>query len=300
MKYILAILVSVCGFASGQSGLYNVPYKPQPRILIPHVEAPLVVVGTNGNITANPYRTLKYCDFVIKAIDQTGADFDGAPLRYVYSSSQFLTHPGYDANAKVFFQKSDLPWPEKVLRRSNFVIGDEANPFDVPAVIYLGQFTFRKATIQDLINWGGFVANLDTNYPVYFSGTPGQAPGHIYGKIIGSGFWGDVYRNPGLSNTVTLAANPNWGDTNFCASSHYDPLMVSTVQTASENNAAAIEVYPSTRASWMFQGNPNVKWMCLLSNGIDFYRDPQSGEPMWFNVDVEWVDRVPEAGVWSN
>jgi hypothetical protein len=95
--------------------------------------------------------------------------------------------------------------------------------------------------------------------------------------------------------------NYSYGSTNFLEG---NILAIDStggsIQLVSGNSACAIEVYPSIRASWMFQGNPNVKWMCLLSNGIDFYRDPQSGEPMWFNVEVEWVDRVPQEGVWSN
>ena len=73
------------------------------------------------------------------------------------------------------------------------------------------------------------------------------------------------------------------------------------LQSASGNCAGAIEIYPSIKGKggWMKQGNPNIKWICFLSNGIDFYRDPDSGNPMPFDVAVEWVDKIPKAGEWN-
>lgn len=65
--------------------------------------------------------------------------------------------------------------------------------------------------------------------------------------------------------------------------------------------ACAVEVYPHVtpaNAAWMRQGaDADVKWMCLLSNGIDFYRSEATGEPVWFNVQVDWVNERPKEGV---
>ena len=53
------------------TGVNNPPFKPQLKINIPTVIAPAAVVVDDA-LTVNPYRSLKYCDFVLKAIDQTG------------------------------------------------------------------------------------------------------------------------------------------------------------------------------------------------------------------------------------
>jgi hypothetical protein len=117
----------------------------------------------------------------------------------------------------------------------------------------------------------------------------------VYGKITGTGFWGGTFHNPYMVHYVGLSQDSE----DFCESPFVEPLRLASVVAASSNMAVAIELYPSRLPgswSWMTQGNPRVKWMCLLSNGIDFYRDAQSGEPMWFNCAVEWVDKIPAEG----
>jgi hypothetical protein len=381
--FILALIFA--GGAFGQSGVFNLPFKPQPRILIPHIEAekytgtttsvfvvrttnyvPVMgvvtqIVGgvtssvsvvrsvsvvtnflsiTNTSAVDNPYRSLKFCDFVLKCVSQnanlyaftkTGAR---TPLLYVYSSTDGIDQPFADTNAVVFYQNVASPWPERVQRipayltpHTNFVWATNWVPgytdwnavisptnypgyivrtfFDEVWPIYDGPLTATN------VNWPydlGYVTDCDTNWPIY----KGPAPGtYVYYRST-NGLWGARQRSYfSGTNSSTLFINP--AEPGGFDAPHITNSLVSvpyitatnvthggSLVSVSSNAACAIEIYPGRTGllSWMKQGNPDVKWMCLLSNGIDFYRDPQSGEPMWFNVEVEWVEKIPKQGEW--
>jgi hypothetical protein len=295
IKRAVILSLLAVGLAYGQSGVFNMPFKPFPRVLIPHVEAPAVLVSSNGTITANPYRTLKYCDFVLKAVDQSGADFEGAPLRYIYASADVLSHPNFDTNATVFFQDGLASWPSNVMRKTPVILNTgNPDPFETIAVRSdLGRY-FYKATREDL-QLASSLTGINTNFPVFCTASFSiNEEGSIYGKNT-NGLWGEWYYSEYSTNSIMESYGSS---SQFADGAYWYAAMRGSVQAASDNGGVAIEVYPSRLAgsgTWMKEGNRNIKWMCTLSNGIDFYRD-QAGNLIWFNVEVEWVDKIPAAG----
>jgi hypothetical protein len=276
---ILAFLAAGQGF--GQSGMYNPVIHQQPRILIPYVEAPAVLVDTNGTVTANPYRNLKYCDFVLKCVDQSGADFGGAPLRYLYSSAGGVLHAALDPSPDVFFQRTSDPWPFGVLRQA-FASSTQSWNDVISATNYPPAVVYRNGETSKILYFAGLYNNLPTYQDSLINTTQ-----YDYRFIPSLGWSVDFVFHSTFENESVYAVGG----------------VGSSLQLAADNAATAIEVYPSIlpgSSSWQKAGNPKVKWMCLLSNGIDFYRDAQSGEPMWFNCVVEWVDKVPQVGQWTN
>ena len=69
----------------------------------------------------------------------------------------------------------------------------------------------------------------------------------------------------------------------------WEPLV-----SSSTNHAAYIEVFPhlTDDQKWKMQQTERVKWMCLLSNGVDVYRDRQNN-PVWFECRVDMVRTRP-------
>lgn len=332
MRKLFSVVVLVAGLALGQSSMMNPVYNPQPRILIPHVEAPSVLVDTNGTITANPYRNLKYCDFVLKAISQKSDLYSTyeivnnngdsvikqSPCVYLYASAQQFGHSFEDSDVSVFYQDTGSQWPGRVLRIAQI----SKTTSNIVSIITNDVFEswslhLSATNYPDSVNIGGiptpFHSILDgwpqywrTNYPqarVYVA----NGNSWVAGFMGGDGIWRSttVWAFGNIASKFLEAVSspePKGHVTGFQVTTNWAFSPGGPLQVISGNRAVAIEVYPSISKylEWMRPGNPDVKWMCLLSNGIDFYRDPQSGEPMWFNVDVEWVDRVPEEGVWSN
>lgn len=314
MKKLLILAVFAAAVAFGQSGVFNLPYKPQPRILIPHIEAPQVFV-VDGELEANPYRGLKYCDFVLKCVSQSTELYalteagTATPLLYLYASAVVIDAPFVDTNAVVFYQNAALPWPERVQRVS------------------AASVTRTNSAIVTNVIREEWDAHLSTNcYPpsvlirnrqdvwvsVPVSGFVGGKPRYAFGTLVTyfdvdswrveqDAVW--VFYQNSLYNGLVRPTDEQWAYYSITTNvvTNYTVIVGGPVQIVSSNQACAIEVYPdpSKFRSWMKQGNKDVKWMCLLSNGIDFYRDAQSGEPMWFNVEIEWVDKRPEEGEWG-
>ncbi len=297
----LALLVFPM-FGNAQSGIYNVPYKPQPRILIPHVEARQTII-TTGGVVENPYRSLKFCDFVLKAVDQSGKYADGSsgnhPVIWCYASSVTNAQTG---GATVFFQDASAEWPLFTQRKQYqefsevgwFWVETTNSPpsvSDYPPYIDVdfpgggntmcgNSFTGRLNYVEGTNTWGGLHYG---SFP--FGGNP-------WFNWTGSTWVFAIGREQGNQGGITnqYISMPNLRH-------RYQSVQHESIAAASQNKAGAIEVYP-VRRSWMKQGNPDIKWMCKLSNGIDFYRDAP-GAVVWFNCVTEWVQKAPKEGVWE-
>lgn len=316
---ILALMLS--GQAFGQSSLFNVPYRPQPRILIPTVEPSPVIVSTNGTIIVNTNRALRYCDFYLAAVDQSGTYTN--PILFEFSS---VTTNAQGA-ATVFYQRSGADWPASLLRnagttycRTNWTT--TTNRTRVSSHIsWLSaelSFNFHPAYItyqgmryihsgENL--WGGYGEYFETN--PYMQATNQYTDKYkYYGRATSGGVWrvatnitltgGIIFSSATFTNaSVSAPAETNYWSTNVTTNVTSEVLSetIMSVRAASSNEASAIEVYPMRQGQgWMKQTNPNIKWMCLLSNGRGWYTTP-AGDPLWFNCLVEWVERIPENGV---
>ncbi len=305
MKKLLILSVLFTGAAFGQSGIFNVPYKTQPRILIPHVEPPIFEGLTS---VRNSLASLKYCDFVIKAIDQASTNSD--PIVYIFSSSGGVEHPNLDTDGTVFYQNVSLPWPDNVKRIENHLYpvtnlvmtAVDWNDPEVLLVMHPASVRLPRYELYGIeAPFNGIGPEGFPNYQWY--STDGKRQAYYYSSDgitwelqsydADTGQDNDTF----FSFTSGLYSQP---------APVYQPLPVvslsGSVMESSENNAVAVEFYPSKKPEWvhwMKPGNPNIKWMCVLSNGVDFYRD-LSGNPVWFNCDVEWVDVVPVAGALIN
>ena len=370
MKRALILSLLAVGVAYGQSGVFNLPYEPQPRIVIPYVEPHFyagmtasvfsvtstnltpqyghitnvvggvtslfsIVTGcvyqvstfsvTNSSPVENPYSRLKFCDFILKAVDQKSATTGAvSPVLYIYSSIEDLNLPIADTNAAVFYQNTSLPWPDRTQRIQLFhtpvtnfwyetVVTNVpgytdwnlvVSPSNAPSFVSInGVRVYRSAVYnqftddisyndgENLLLCRSFASFTYAGRPVL----PGQWRSYINGGIsVVTNFLGT---HGTAFITAPLETNSIVTQTNSVL--HSSVLMAGSILSSSSNSACAVEIYPDRRGRpWMKKGNPDIKWMVLLSNGIDFYRDAQSGEPVWFDCAVEWVNRIPEEGKW--
>ena len=320
----------LAGAAFGQSGIFNVPYKPQPHVMIPYVESPKVIVTASNTVEPNPYRNLKYCDFVLKAVEQPGegctTNRSGytTPVYYVYSSVSNICADFADTNPAVFFQDAGSLWPHNTQRiqvkhetftnwtyeawpdnpaassspdtvtiYSNIVLqkNGEVNLGAKYGPETIGSLTYTYARSYN--TQGGYWTLANFNNGVYIP--PVWVPSSV------NFFW-TIQVFDGYSTTISFCTNFFGGIVSCDPPGKPTPHVYhgGAIGVVSSNTACAVEIYPTrtpANASWMKPGNPKIKWMCALSNGIDFYRDA-AGNLVWFNVDVEWVDKIPDPGRW--
>ena len=324
-----------------QSGGSYAPPGMQPRVLIPHVEPPETIVS-NGVVVANPYRHLKYCDFVLKATEQT---VYGGEMVYVYCSTEKLSQSFADKNAAVYYLNPAVSGISRIQHFHSDGVGQKLSPilhyefFYTPWAYIIDRYDMNRCrfygdyqappqiTVENPSR--GLSVTLDkvttTNQPAgmqhYYANTSAGATlglarwsgnGNAYGIFSGEWrfhspqtgaivfVWRGGAPNDGLPDGYTMRGTEMDNDvlitTNGWEYIDVPHTGVGSIQGASENRAQAIEVFPSIKGfgRWMYQGNENIKWMCLLSNGIDFYRDSVSGEPVFFDVWVEWVGGAPK------
>jgi len=333
--FILAALAA--GAALGQSSMQNVTYRPQPRVIIPHVEAPQIIVSEGGEVAANPERGLRYTDFILCAVDQSRSDTNEVLFQFSTLDSQA------QSPAVCFYQRTGADWPQSIKRRAG-------NTYTVTNWTYTPVTTYHGY----ITNWQAVIS--DTNCPNYFYDVEGtwtnvQSLSVISGPVDSARFAAPFFLLSEAGNNGWLYARTNGGttwaaytfntfqepDLDGLSRWKYQPLLyshstnfaragmvvqqktnawTSTVTTnatyeifsytvlsigsTSSNEAAAIEVYPVRQPSnskWMRPANPDVKWMAMLSNGSNFY-STAAGDPVWFNCWVEWVDKIPTNGVW--
>jgi len=309
MKKAFIMVFVAAQMCSGELAVFNVPYRPQPRILIPHVEAPPILVSTNGTVTANPLRDLRYTDFVLCAVDQTGTKTN--PVLFQFST----VDTNQQDSAVVFYQRAGTNWPESMERRagSSYTVTNWS-------------YTYTTNSYAVYTNWNLVVS--ETNFPAWIASggyvyTNIQAPAGlvapvysnkifdtevIYGRAATNGLW---HSDDGMFSAstqfiragMTAEQKTNFWWSTVTTNSSYEIVTVNilSIGAASSNEAGAIEVFPvrqRSNRSWMRQQNPDVKWMALLSNGSNFY-STADGDPVWFNCWIEWVDRIPTNGVWQ-
>ena len=323
-KAVILALLSAC-LSFGASAIYNVPYRPQPRILIPTVEPSQTIVSTNGAVIANTNRNLRLCDFYLAAIDQTGSLTN--PILFEYSS----VSTNEQSAAVVFYQRSGPDYPASLLRRlgatltvtneiitvTNQTVGIFTNwnlvvsATNYPAWVYVnGDSVYcYKSTESSKTVWYSSTSNKTLYAPIFTNGNSSFV--YAYAATSNGGSQYAYYNMAHIGSTTTLLS---WvvGDfvrsgvvapeqTNFWYQQDFTNVSykvvsanILSVAAASSNEASAIEVFPIRQGQkWMKQTNPNVKWMCLLSNGVEWY-STASGDPIWFNCQVDWVDRIPE------
>lgn len=316
MRRLAVILVlMLSGQTFGQSSLFNVQYRPQPRILIPTVEPSQTLVSTNGTVIANTNRALRYCDFYLAAVDQTGTYTN--PILFEFSS---VTTNAQSA-AVIFYQRSGANWPASLLRKegssytvTNWITTVTTNP--VVGVHTNWNLVISSTNYPTYVTYKGsnFVWNSTYNGMPRFFKHPSVAPVGLYGyyyEYTGTGTAWQIqhstnvtkiidYASPSFTNSTvrsTLQTNywPLTYTTNVTSEILSETIM--SIRSASSNEASAIEVYPIRQGQrWMKQTNADIKWMCLLSNGLGWYSTP-AGAPIWFNCLVEWVDKIPPQGV---
>jgi hypothetical protein len=315
-RFAVILVLLVAGRVFGQSGLYNVSYRPQPRVIIPTVE-PSAAIVSNNTVIVNPNKDLRFCDFYLAAVDQTGAHTN--PVLFEYSS----VSTNQQAAAVVFYQRSGQDYPASLLRRlgatititnqlatvTNQTVGVFTNWNSVvsatnfPTWVYVGEYYYHQTNSSLFVTNSEAKASTTLYAPVFKT-----SGAHYYGA---TGAGGSSYRAvSGTFDQFEIAALGDFWlrdsitapeETNFwytAAFTNYSSEIVSanvlSVQAASSNEASAVEVFPLRQGQkWMKQTNPDVKWMCLLSNGLEWYSTP-AGDPIWFNCAVEWVDRIPE------
>lgn len=311
---ILALMLS--GQAFGQSSLFNVPYRPQPRILIPTVEPSQTIVSTNGTVIANTNRALRYCDFYLAAVDQSGAYTN--PVLFEFSS---VTTNAQSA-AVIYYQRSGANWPESLIRRAgttycitnwttniNAIVSGYYSNWNSRAIDYdfhPSYIIISNLYMDDFYKWQG------TNYyaanPYYETNATNPYKSCFYWTTNnltwrfsrGLTITGTLFTATTFTNTkVRAPIETNVWTTNYTTNitSEVFSETIMSIRASSSNEASAIEVYPLRQGQkWMKPTNPDIKWMCLLSNGLGWYSTP-AGDPIWFNCLVEWVDKIPEKGV---
>jgi len=322
--FIFALLLA--GVAVGQSSMQNVAYRPQPRIVIPNVEPAQIIVSTNGTVTANPERNLRYTDFVLCAVDQTGSLTN--PVLFQYST----VDTNAQSSAVVFYQRAGTNWPSAMQRRagSSYTATNWTYTVSTNSLAYYTNWNF----VVSATNCPGWVSNsaniayskitnaslvlqagdiIFTNYAPIYTATNALYV-YTYGATSNGGSQFQYMRrfNPdGTASTetkgsfvrsgITAEIKTNFWSTSLTTNASYEVTTVNilSIGAASSNEAAAIEVFPVRQPSnraWMKQTNPDVKWMALLSNSSNFYSTAE-GSPVWFNCWVEWVDKIPTNGV---
>ena len=298
------------GQAFGQSSLFNVPYRPQPRVLIPTVEPAQTLVSTNGTVIANTNRALRYCDFYLAAVDQSGAYTN--PILFEFSS---VTTNAQSA-AVVFYQRSGANWPASLLRNagSTYCVTNwtYAVVTNASGSYVAWQGVLSLTNYPSRVTWKGsnFVAmGSSAGMPRFYKNqyTAPTGTGSFEYVYSGSGTVWQIktgasiaYNSPAFTNSIVTSTQ----ETNFWtityttnAASEIQSATIMSVSATSSNEASAIEVYPLRQGQkWMKPANPDIKWMCLLSNGRGWYSTP-AGDPVWFNCLVEWVDKIPTNGV---
>lgn len=324
---ILALLLS--GSVFGQSSLFNVPYRPQPRVLIPTVEPSQTLVSTNGAVIANTNRALRYCDFRLVAVDQTGVYTN--PILFDFSS----VTTNANSAAVVFFQRSGSNWPASLIRRhgSTYIVTNwaasvvtnvEQRATNWNQFISASNYPPNGAGILGAIKWNGYEFKIQTpayNGKIQFSANP-------YTQTNGNGYWyryesnnvwavrqscrdytmdlSPINDNGPIVVSYSTFTNSFVTTTNLAINrvtvistnltSEIQSATVMSISQTSINEASAIEVYPIRKGQqWMKQTNPDIKWMCLLSNGREWY-STAAGNPIWVNCQVEWVDKIPTQG----
>lgn len=328
--FILAALAA--GAALGQSSMQNVTYRPQPRVIIPHVEAPQIIVSEGGEVAANPERGLRYTDFILCAVDQSRSDTNEVLFQFSTLDSQA------QSPAVCFYQRTGADWPQSIKRRAGNTY-TVTNWTYTPVTTYHGYVTNWQAVISDtncpdyFYDVEGTWTNVSsvavpgvTNYsrfvaPFYLDTESGTS-WLMYCRTNGGTTWAAYSYNtfqeikewlyqPSLylysTNFIQPGMVAQGNKTNFWTSTvttnaTYEVFSytVLSIGATSSNEAAAIEVYPVRQPSnskWMRPANPDVKWMAMLSNGSNFY-STAAGDPVWFNCWVEWVNKIPTNGVW--
>ncbi|MEI7850651.1 MAG: hypothetical protein WCH86_02350 [Kiritimatiellales bacterium] len=316
-RFVFIVALMLSGQTFGQSSLFNVPYRPQPRILIPTVEPSQTLVSTNGTVIANTNRALRYCDFYLAAVDQTGTYTN--PILFEFSS---VTTNAQSA-AVVFFQRSGSNWPSSLLRRegSTYVITNWTTLISTNVtgiytnwteVIASNNYPAYVAYKGSNFVYGGSNANVRSK-PTFYKNqfTAPAGPFTYYYEYTGTATTWVIYHYSGTNRVTDYTAaaftnavvsapiQTNYWLTTYLTNTTSEMLSanVLSISQTSTNEASAIEVYPVRQGQkWMKQTNPDIKWMCLLSNGKSWYSTP-AGDPVWFNCLVEWVDKIPAQGV---
>jgi hypothetical protein len=320
---ILALLTA--GPVFGQSGLFNVAYRPQPRIIIPTVE-PSPVIVSNDTVVVNPHKDLRFTDFYLAAVDQTGTL--GNPILFEFSSVSTNEQSG----AVVFYQRAGDEWPSNLLRRVGSTITVTNEVLTVTSETF-GVFTNWNSVVSSANFPSWIYNNSDNEYCYHISGASksvrigSSSYTTLYAPLFEAGSTNSSYYAYGatsvggstyryisyvqIGNAYMLSVDTSGAffrsdivapeETNFwyqtdVTNISYEVISANilSVAVASSNEASAIEVFPIRQGQkWMKQTNPDVKWMCLLSNGVEWYSTP-AGDPVWFNCAVDWVDRIPE------
>ena len=226
----------------------------------------------------------------------------------MYDSTGGVTnHPLCDTEPAVFFLDASGGWPTNTMRkrvdliqRVDSVITNEIT------VEYWNSNVSSTEYPTELVIWGHTAVfdGIVNDLPSYEYEDPSETFHSYEWRESNGGAW-HIDDAVGSFTFLSVVEPPAEG---IIQASDGDRVYTYTtnwiyggpVQVVSSNKAAAIEVYPARLpkyASWMKQGNRDVKWMVSLSNGVDFYRD-ENGDVVWFNCPEEWVSNIPTDGIY--